>query len=137
VRNWIHSQLAPLCAQLEVEVTKSVIKMAAVQHLYGRLAGTLAPGAGDGDLLAALHPTPAVCGRPREAAMRWARGWAGVAVSRAPSSSCLWLMSPHSVEPGGAGRTMCSSRGGPGVAITSLTKDVCCHPCCCCCQVPG
>jgi len=37
-----------------------------MQHLYGRLAAELRPGINDAHLLAALHPTPAVCGRPRE-----------------------------------------------------------------------
>ena len=69
-RDWIRSQLTPLCDRLHLEVTKSVIKMAAVQHLYGRLAGELGPGVGDASLLAALHPTPAVCGRPRDTALR-------------------------------------------------------------------
>jgi isochorismate synthase EntC len=57
-----------LCCATEVQ--KSVLKQAAVQHLYGRLAGVLRRGVGDAAVLEALHPTPAVCGRPREAAMR-------------------------------------------------------------------
>lgn len=52
------------------EVQKSVLKQASVQHLYGRLAGVLRRGVGDAAVLEALHPTPAVCGRPRETAMR-------------------------------------------------------------------
>lgn len=52
-----------------VEVQKSVLKQGAVQHLYGKLAARLRPGSGDAHLLAALHPTPAVCGRPREEAL--------------------------------------------------------------------
>jgi hypothetical protein len=59
-----------LCPAL-AEVQKSVLKQASVQHLYGRLAGVLRRGVGDAAVLEALHPTPAVCGRPREAAMRW------------------------------------------------------------------
>ncbi len=53
-----------------------------MQHLYGRLAAELRPGLNDAHLLAALHPTPAVCGRPREGAQGWlakhevrAQGW--------------------------------------------------------------
>ena len=48
-----------------------------MQHLYGRLAAYLKPGSNDGNLLQALHPTPAVCGRPREEAMRWGAGGEG------------------------------------------------------------
>jgi isochorismate synthase EntC len=71
VREWIKQQLTPLCTGLAVEVQKSVLKQATVQHLYGRLAGLLKRGVGDAALLAALHPTPAVCGRPREAALEY------------------------------------------------------------------
>lgn len=42
-----------------------------LQHLYGRLAAELRPGVNDAQILRALHPTPAVCGRPREAAAAW------------------------------------------------------------------
>ena len=42
-----------------------------MQHLYGRLAAELRVGSNDAHLLQALHPTPAVCGRPRELALRW------------------------------------------------------------------
>ena len=55
--------LAGVCSAVTVDVTKSVLKQGAVQHLYSKLSGTLEPGRGDADLLAALHPTPAVCGR--------------------------------------------------------------------------
>eukprot|EP00873_Tetraselmis_striata_P011091 jgi/Tetstr1/431355/TSEL_021046.t1 len=40
-----------------------------IQHLYGRLSGRLRPGANDATLLAALHPTPAVCGHPQDASL--------------------------------------------------------------------
>jgi len=77
-RDWIRAKLAALPgAEVEVEVSKSVLKLASVQHLYGRMAATLpvTPGVGargaDGALLAALHPTPAVCGRPQGAARGW------------------------------------------------------------------
>ncbi len=41
-----------------------------MQHLYGRLAAQLLPDINDAHLLKALHPTPAVCGRPREGAFK-------------------------------------------------------------------
>jgi isochorismate synthase EntC len=62
---------------VDVEVSKSVLKLASVQHLYGRMAAALpvTPGVGargaDAALLGALHPTPAVCGRPQGAARAW------------------------------------------------------------------
>lgn len=52
-----------MCSQVQVDVAKSVLKQGAVQHLYGKLSGQLEPGMTDADVLQALHPTPAVCGR--------------------------------------------------------------------------
>ncbi|KAK9837268.1 hypothetical protein WJX81_002656 [Elliptochloris bilobata] len=70
VREWVRAALVGLCegGSVRLEREKSVLKQGAVQHLYARLAGTLARDASDAALLAALHPTPAVCGRPRDAA---------------------------------------------------------------------
>ena len=58
------------CEDITIEVPKSVLKQGAVQHLYGRLAARLRRGRNDAHVLSALHPTPAVCGRPRDGAMR-------------------------------------------------------------------
>jgi isochorismate synthase/2-succinyl-5-enolpyruvyl-6-hydroxy-3-cyclohexene-1-carboxylate synthase/2-succinyl-6-hydroxy-2,4-cyclohexadiene-1-carboxylate synthase/O-succinylbenzoate synthase len=55
--------LAGVCSSVQVDVAKSVLKQGAVQHLYGKLSAQLDPGHTDADLLRALHPTPAVCGR--------------------------------------------------------------------------
>lgn len=69
VRDWVQRTLSTLCDGVKVEVAKSVLKQANVQHLYAKLAGVLRPGAGDAELLSALHPTPAVCGQPRTEAL--------------------------------------------------------------------
>ena len=45
-----------VCSEVRVEREKSVLKQGAVQHLYGRLAGTLSPNKGDADLLVCLWP---------------------------------------------------------------------------------
>ncbi|KAL6744836.1 ADC synthase, partial [Haematococcus lacustris] len=71
VRDWIRDALAPCAQRVEVEVPKSVLKQRNMQHLYGRLAAELRPGVNDAQLLQALHPTPAVCGRPRDPALGW------------------------------------------------------------------
>jgi isochorismate synthase / 2-succinyl-5-enolpyruvyl-6-hydroxy-3-cyclohexene-1-carboxylate synthase / 2-succinyl-6-hydroxy-2,4-cyclohexadiene-1-carboxylate synthase / o-succinylbenzoate synthase len=66
VRDWVRRALGTVCDDVRVEITKSVLKQGSVQHLYGKLAGKLKSNAGgDAALLAALHPTPAVCGQPR------------------------------------------------------------------------
>ncbi|KAK9805814.1 hypothetical protein WJX73_002942 [Symbiochloris irregularis] len=69
VRDWVRNALQGVCAScVDVDVEKSVLRAGSVQHLYGRLSGTLHPDADDAQILAALHPTPATCGRPRDKA---------------------------------------------------------------------
>lgn len=58
-----------------------------VAHLCTPIRGTLKPGVDVMDVARALHPTAAVCGAPREAAMQWlrehegfSRGWYAGAV---------------------------------------------------------
>ncbi|GAB4817906.1 hypothetical protein N2152v2_004952 [Parachlorella kessleri] len=70
VRDWVWQALSTVCSDVRVDVAKSVLKQGAVQHLYGKLSGQLGAGKTDADLLRALHPTPAVCGRPREDALQ-------------------------------------------------------------------
>ena len=45
-----------VCDEVRVEREKSILKQGAVQHLYGRLAGTLKDDAGDASLLVRLLP---------------------------------------------------------------------------------
>lgn len=59
-----------------------IVKLANVQHLASPVSGRAAPGAGVLDLVDAVHPTPAVAGLPRSAALDWLadnepldRGW--------------------------------------------------------------
>jgi isochorismate synthase EntC len=67
---------------MQVEEEPRVLTLSRIHHLETTIAG----GVGDGEdilsLVEALHPTPAVCGRPREAAYasireaeRFDRGW--------------------------------------------------------------
>ena len=55
---------------VNAELEKGVLRHVSVQHLYARLGAKLAPGKDEADVLRALHPTPAVCGHPRRAALR-------------------------------------------------------------------
>ncbi len=71
-----------LCDDVETDGATRVLKLAQLQHLYNRVSGVLRPGVTDGEIMGALHPTPAVGGRPREVAMRlieelepFDRGW--------------------------------------------------------------
>lgn len=71
-----------LCRIVEAPEELSVLKLSKVQHLYSRVRGILEPGADDGRILSLLHPTPAVGGFPKLAALReidalepFDRGW--------------------------------------------------------------
>lgn len=57
--------LRPFCRTLTVPDRPSVVSTSAVWHLSTRITGELAdPGISSLRLACALHPTPAVCGRP-------------------------------------------------------------------------
>lgn len=71
-------------AGVDVDAPQSleIVKLANVQHLASPVTGTAPAGTGILDLLAAVHPTPAVAGLPRTAALDWLaenegldRGW--------------------------------------------------------------
>jgi isochorismate synthase EntC len=51
-----------------LEMEKAVLKQATVQHLYSQMSGRLKAGCTEAALMAALHPTPAVCGQPQSLA---------------------------------------------------------------------
>jgi isochorismate synthase len=86
VGDMIAGALAPLCRRVDRWIEPVLEKLATVQHLYTPISGCLEPGRGVLDAVAALHPTPAVGGMPREGALaairkleRVARGlYAGV-----------------------------------------------------------
>jgi isochorismate synthase len=64
----ITSALAPLSLSVEQPQQPRVKVLARIQHLETPLKATLRPGVKLSALLEALHPTPAVCGTPRDAA---------------------------------------------------------------------
>lgn len=66
----VHDTLLPWCSFLDSEPTPSVVAAGPVQHLASLVEGRLSrPAAAVLDLVAALHPTPAVGGWPRDAAL--------------------------------------------------------------------
>ncbi|MBV9951089.1 MAG: isochorismate synthase [Acidimicrobiia bacterium] len=66
----VHDTLLPFCSYIDYEPEPSVVALANVQHLATRVEGRLShPPASVLDLVGALHPTPAVCGRPRAEAL--------------------------------------------------------------------
>lgn len=69
----VSSTLAPWCASLDVPATPSIVSLRNVSHLGTEITATLTPGLGPSALAlaAALHPTAAVGGTPRDAALAW------------------------------------------------------------------
>lgn len=65
--------LGDTCVQLQANATPTLLKLSMIQHLITRFNGTLAQGYSLLDLVERLHPTPAVGGRPRAAALQWIR----------------------------------------------------------------
>ncbi|MFP3941974.1 MAG: isochorismate synthase MenF, partial [Thermoanaerobaculia bacterium] len=69
VGEMIAGALGPLCRSVEGPGEPVLEKLANVQHLYTPISGRLLPGRGVLDAVAALHPTPAVGGMPRDLAL--------------------------------------------------------------------
>lgn len=65
----IVARIAPLGLQPEYPAQPQIRRLANVQHLDTRLTAVMPEGVSLLDVLAALHPTPAVGGTPREAAV--------------------------------------------------------------------
>lgn len=66
-------RLGPRVAHLRRPTTPVVQRAGRVLHLATPLEAEAAPDRDDADLLGALHPTPAVAGRPVSAALAWLR----------------------------------------------------------------
>ncbi|MEV6820351.1 isochorismate synthase [Nocardiopsis dassonvillei] len=72
----IAERLRPLCSRLDVPAAPSVTATATMWHLGTPLSGLLRePLPSALELAALLHPTPAVCGTPPEAAARAIGAW--------------------------------------------------------------
>lgn len=68
----VYDTLVPWCSYLDYEAEPSVIGVANVQHLATMVEGRLSrPAPSVLELVAALHPTPAVSGWPRPLANQW------------------------------------------------------------------
>ncbi len=82
VRKHIVDVLTPLSQYVGADEQPKIFKLNHIQHLHRAIRAQLKPGVSDFELLRALHPTPAVGGLPRDAALNfirqregYARGW--------------------------------------------------------------
>jgi len=67
----IAEALRPLCAHLEVPDAPQIRRLGHLRHLWSSLRGQVKTGISLLDLLQCVHPTPAVGGYPRQAALDW------------------------------------------------------------------
>ncbi|MBX5436791.1 MAG: isochorismate synthase [Alicyclobacillaceae bacterium] len=82
VVRWVAESLSGLATDVQIPQAPRLRKLPNVQHLYTPVRGHLRPSASLLNVVERLHPTPAVAGMPREAAVaaagRWEsfdRGW--------------------------------------------------------------
>ena len=82
VQEAIRAELEHLCTSVETPDAPGELVLARSRHLHAPLTGTLRNGVGTIDLLKKLHPTPAVGGVPKDAALTairtqepFDRGW--------------------------------------------------------------
>ncbi|MBE2187232.1 MAG: isochorismate synthase [Rhodothermales bacterium] len=73
VRDAIAHALGPLAAALDADETPEAFALARGRHLRTPMVGRLRPGVSPLDVLAALHPTPAVGGTPTPDALAFLR----------------------------------------------------------------
>ena len=73
VTDFVAATLEDYCDAYEVLEAQAVLKLKHVQHMITRYKGRLKPSCSPYDLLESLHPTPAVAGMPKKAALDYLR----------------------------------------------------------------
>ena len=68
------ARLETVTHQIRTDPQPHVLTLAGIQHLETEIRASVPPGVGVLDLLRLLHPTPAVCGLPRDAALAFLAG---------------------------------------------------------------
>ncbi|WP_067826308.1 isochorismate synthase [Actinomadura kijaniata] len=74
----VRDALAPLCTELTVPERPELLRLPNVMHLASPVHGRLADHRSVLEVVAALHPTPAVCGTPTDTAMTLIRELEGM-----------------------------------------------------------
>ncbi|KAI4297825.1 hypothetical protein L6164_037690 [Bauhinia variegata] len=68
VREAIRQKMEVVCEKVVVKPEKTIRKLPRIQHLFSQLAGRLKSEDDEFEILSSLHPSPAVCGFPKEEA---------------------------------------------------------------------
>jgi isochorismate synthase len=116
----VHDTLLPWCSYLDYEAEPSVVAVANVQHLATMVEGRLSqPAPSVLELVAALHPTPAVAGWPRDEAVAWIaehegfdrRRYAGTAGWADAAGNGTWAVSVRCAEIDGSSARVWAGNG--------------------------
>jgi len=116
----VHDTLLPWCSYLDYEAEPSVVAVANVQHLATMVEGRLSqPAPSVLELVAALHPTPAVAGWPRDEAVAWIaehegfdrRRYAGTAGWVDSAGNGTWAVSVRCAEIDGSAARVWAGNG--------------------------
>jgi salicylate biosynthesis isochorismate synthase len=78
VRRELEAALSAVCDGVQLNARPDLVTLPHVQHLHTAVRARLRDGYGGFDVLDRLHPTPAVGGAPREAALAFIREHEGV-----------------------------------------------------------
>ena len=121
----VHDTLLPWCSYLDEDAEPRIVAVANVQHLSTRLVGRLGDASTSVlELVAALHPTPAVGGMPRGAALAMIAELEGLDRGRYAgpvgwidaAGNGRWVVGIRSATLGATGATL---HAGVGVVATS------------------
>ncbi|HSX10628.1 MAG TPA: isochorismate synthase [Chlamydiales bacterium] len=114
----LQNALAPLCTTPLAFTPIAVHQTQNVQHLYSRCSGKLRPAISDEEILTRLHPTPALCGTPRQKAFStiqelepFERGLYGGTIGWTTPEASEWIVAIRSCLLTGKSATLFSGTG--------------------------
>lgn len=118
IPDYLQSVLSPLCTTPLRFTPISVHQTQNVQHLYSRCSGTIKEMMTDEQILAHLHPTPALCGVPKHKALStirelepFDRGLYGGALGWTTGEESEWIVAIRSCLLQGKMATLFSGTG--------------------------
>jgi len=127
VLDTVKALLEERCHAVHTDDDTSLLKLARSQHLYARLEGLLKEDESNATLLRDLHPTPAVGGQPREAAVNWLddqepfdRGWYAGPVGWVSADAAEFAVG---IRSGLIADNTLSLYSGAGIVEGSIAKD--------------
>ncbi|MES2273037.1 MAG: isochorismate synthase [Chlamydiota bacterium] len=118
VQSYLQKVLTPLCKAPLHFTPISVHQTKNVQHLYSQCRGTLKHKISNRQILKTLHPTPALCGTPKENALQmiqelepFHRGYYGGAIGWTTPDASEWIVGIRSCLIEGKKATLFSGTG--------------------------